>query len=309
MAPAYRIRVGRDKRSRFGRACGALDLTGTDEGPYAPWVVDPQAVAAPGMSKRGVVDPAELLRVTPDDERYRRMAAAEASYWEAPHPLGIESPWEHTPEQVTDRYVNERYTGSPDVRWEDTVHRHGPFRRGLALGTSGIEQEARLLTSNAELHLTFVDLSPGALARRQQLLEPRFPGRVATMVANLNFLELGEESYDLIISVSSAHHVVNLEHLAWQINRGLTPSGTFFLHDYVGECCFQFAPEKKRLFEVLSYREALRAGRQPGVVWFGDGDLSPEDTCDRSHRPGQAPPAPVPRHGGRCGRVATPLVV
>lgn len=282
-------------------------------------------------------------------------------------------------------------------------------------GTSGIEQEARLLTSNAELHLPFVDLSPGALARRHQLLEPRFPGRVATMLADLNFLELGDESYDLIISVSSVHHVVNLEHLAWQINRGLTPSGTFFLHDYVGECCFQFAPEKKRLSEVLSYREALRARRQPGVVWFGDGDLSPfcgvrsneilatfrqffheedvrtagallvpvlrhcladagaapaarssvlrrlrrrlragtpawptaaasscatssrwatrpvmrasstrttplpaiarrparhaEDTCDRSHRPGQAPPAPVPRHGGRCGRVATPLVV
>lgn len=248
-------------------------MTGAETLPYVRGVVEPRTW--PDSCERDVADAATLLRVRADDESYRRLAEAEARYWDTPHPLGIESLWERTPEKATDRYVNERYTDSPEVRWEETIHRHGVFHRGLALGTSGLEQEARLLASNPALHLTFVDLSPGAVARRRERLGPRFPGRVDTMVADLNFLALPEESYDLIVSASTVHHVTNLEHLAWQINRGLTRDGVFFLQDYVGERRFQFAPERKRLFEVLWFREALRSGRQPGVAWFGDADLSP----------------------------------
>src|SRR5262245_53906862 len=221
--------------------------------PYVPAVGETQRM--PGSHPPDVVEVGALLRVSPDDEGYRRLAEAEARYWDSPHPLGIESLWERTPEKASDRYVNQRFTDSPDVRWEETLHRHGTFRRGLALGTSGLEQEARLLASNPTLHLTFVDLSAGAVARRRERLGARFPGRIDTMVADLNFLTLAEESYDLIVSASTVHHVTNLEHLAFQINRGLTRDGVFFLQDYVGERRFQFAPEKKRLFEVLWYRE------------------------------------------------------
>jgi SAM-dependent methyltransferase len=217
----------------------------------------------------------ELLRVHPADPDYRRLAEAEARFWDVPHPCGIEALWERMPDQPTDRYVNERYTGDPALRWEETVCRYGDFRRGLALGTSGLDQEARLLATNPRLHLTFVDLSPGAVERRRERLGARFPGRVDGLVADLNFLELAPGSYDLIVSASTVHHVTNLEHLAWQIDRALTRDGFAFLQDYVGESRFRFAPGKRRLFEVIWYREALRSGLRPGVVWHDDSDLSP----------------------------------
>ena len=44
---------------------------------------------------------------------------------------------------------------------------------------------------------------------------------------------------------------MNLEHVAFQVNRALTPDGHFFLKDAVGESYFQFSPEKKRLFETF----------------------------------------------------------
>ncbi len=250
-------------------------MTARDTLSYLPAVREtPTRADSSGADSVGA---AALRRVRADDEEYRRLAEAEARYWDVQHPLGIEALWERMPESVTDRYVNERYTGRPDVRWEETLGRHGVFRRGLALGTSGLEEEARLLATNPNLHLTFVDLSAGAIERRRDRLGARFPDRVAGMVADLNFLELPAETYDLIVSASTVHHVTNLEHLAWQIDRGLTRDGAFFLQDYVGERRFVFAPEKKRLFEVLWEREAARCGYRPGVLW-----RDPDDHADLS---------------------------
>src|SRR5690242_21346001 len=131
--------------------------------------------------------PSALLRVTADDPEYRRLAQLEAEYWARPHPYGLES-LEKTQrfDGPVDRYTNARFTGDPAVPWEATVCRHGDFRRGLLLGTSMLAVESRILETNPRLHLTIVDLSPGALARRADVLGTRFPGRVETMVADLN---------------------------------------------------------------------------------------------------------------------------
>jgi SAM-dependent methyltransferase len=121
-----------------------------------------------------------------------------------------------------------------------------------------------------------MDLADGSLARRADILGARFPGRVATRRADLNFVELEPASYDLIVSSSSLHHVTNLEHLAWQIDAALTPAGRFFLNDYVGEPRFQFARVKQRVFELVHDREIARTpGRRPGCCWMDPSDLSP----------------------------------
>ena len=175
-----------------------------------------------------------------------------------------------------DLYINERFTGDRRVRWHDTIARRKTFRRGLMLGTTALKLEADILKTNPSLHLTFVDLSDGPLRRRVEVLGQRFPGRVATSVADLNFIELPADAYDLVVSASTLHHVTNLEYLGYQINRTLTADGWFFLHDYVGEPRCTPSPAKKQVFEVIYTRDILRQpGRQPGLLWSDESDLSP----------------------------------
>lgn len=218
----------------------------------------------------------DLLRVTKDDPDYRRLAEAEADFWRRPHPYGLETMEHITREGPIDRYVNERFTCDPRVRWHDTIAQRRTFRRGLMLGTTALKLEASILKANPALHMTFVDLSDGPLRRREMVLEPQFPGRVTTSLADLNFIELPADAYDLIVSSGTVHHVTNLEYLAFQINRTLTADGWFFLQDYVGEPRFNPSVAKKRVFEVIYTRDILRQrGRQPGLVWSDDSDLSP----------------------------------
>ncbi len=218
----------------------------------------------------------DLLRVGPDDAEYRRQAAAEAEYWSSPVPFALESLEERFSEGPVDRYTNRRFTGDRRVGWHQTIARHGTFRRGLVLGLSALRLEGEILATNPALHLTFMDISPGSLARRAERLGAQFPGRVDTRCADLNFVELERDAYDLVVSSSSLHHVTNLEHLAWQINTTLAPGGMFFLNDYVGEPRFQFRPTKQRVFELIHDREVARTpGRRPGCRFMDASDLSP----------------------------------
>jgi SAM-dependent methyltransferase len=219
---------------------------------------------------------ASLLRVRADDPEYLRLAAAEAAYWQNAHPFGLEETQKQFRDGFFEHSVNLRFTGEARTHWSETISRWGNFRRGLVLGTSSLRWETRLLETNPGLHLLFTDLSPGAVERRAKLVGERFPGRVSTATMDLNFADLPADTYDLVVSSSTIHHVTNLEYLAFQVNRTLTPNGRFFLEDYVGEARFQFTEDKKRLFEVIYRRDLARQpGRQFGIRWLDESDLSP----------------------------------
>jgi len=221
------------------------------------------------------MDPASLLRVRQDDA-YLRQAAAEADFWRRIRPGTLEALEGTQDDGPIDRYVNRRFTDDERVRWYETIARAGVFRRGALLGTRSIALEADVLTRSPSLHLTVFDISEGALERRERVLGGRFPGRVTTAVADLNFIELRPESYDLIVSSSTIHHVTNLEYLAWQVNRALAPGGHFFLEDYVGEPRFQFAPTKREVYRQVFNRDRARQGIPPSDLdWLDTSDLSP----------------------------------
>jgi SAM-dependent methyltransferase len=210
-----------------------------------------------------------LAHVTPGDAEYQRLSRLEAEFWRSAHTgFGVEALEAADVDSPIERYTNRRFTGEPRTPWYETIARYGRFQRGLALGTSGLGQDARILRTNPGLRLTFCDISPGSLARWNEVLGRRFPGRVETLAADLNFVDLPESSYDVIVSSSTLHHVINLEDLARQINRALAPGGFFFLQDYVGESFFRFAEAKKRLFEALYERDIQRQpGRAGGLTW------------------------------------------
>lgn len=218
--------------------------------------------------------------VKADDPDYVARAALETAYWDKQHPVGMEV-WEATVgDGPADLHTNERFTGSRTMHWHETIARYGTrqggFRRALFLGTSGLRTEGAILRLNPAMHVTFVDISEGGLQRRIERFSGEFPGRVATLVADFNFIELEPNAYDAIISSSSIHHVTNLEHLAAQINGALTDNGLFFLNDYVGEPRFGSTPTKRRMFEVISDRDYRRHGLEPQPVqWLDASDLSP----------------------------------
>lgn len=205
------------------------------------------------------------------DPEYERLAAEEAEFWRTQSGGFLERVERDAVDSPFERYTNRRFTDDERTPWYEMIPRYGAFKRGLALGTSGMAQDARILEANRGLQMTFSDISAGSLERWDETLGRRFPGRVHTQAADLNFAELPESSYDLIVSSSTLHHVVNLEHVATQINRALTPDGTFFMQDYCAESYFLFDERKKRIFEELFNRDIARQpGRKPGVVWIND---------------------------------------
>jgi SAM-dependent methyltransferase len=188
--------------------------------------------------------PADTFRIR-RDEKYLRDLEAEAEFFDKPrlYNRDLERP-------VVDAYINKRFTGDEGIGCFDTIPRYGTFHRGCSFGTGSIKEEARILEQNPTLHLTFYDISAESLAERERTLGARFPKRVATERMDLNFVELPEGAFDLVVSAGCIHHLENLEHVAYQINKTLTPTGYVFLNDYVGKSRFQFRPKEKRVFEA-----------------------------------------------------------
>ncbi|MEX0786073.1 MAG: class I SAM-dependent methyltransferase, partial [Dehalococcoidia bacterium] len=208
------------------------------------------------------------------DDAYQRQAEAEASFWDQPQLVGID---EYSP--IPAAYLNERFTGDPTIPWFETLPNYGAFHRGCALGAGGINQCATILLQNPDLHLTVYDISGQSLEQLDRDLNPRFGGRLTTQKIDLNFVELPQDAYDVVVSDGCIHHLYNLEHVAYQVNRSLTPDGYFFLVDYVGESRFQFSDEQKRTFEqaFAEARQRFRSLRGWRIVWpaAADWDYSP----------------------------------
>lgn len=206
--------------------------------------------------------PEDRFQVTRDDDYLRRLRE-EQSFWDE----HIDTPLRRTAPDLAQRYFNERFSGDGSRQWFETISDNGDFRRGCVLGAGPGHVESELLSRNPDLHLTIYDLSGGALARLQQRLDGEFPGRATTCQQDLNFVTLSAESSDLLVADSSLHHLVNLEHLAFEANRCLTSDGYFFLHEAVSESGFQFSEEKIRLFEALTEATGADQAGASAIRW------------------------------------------
>jgi SAM-dependent methyltransferase len=211
-------------------------------------------------------EPVDLYH-TARDEDYLRLVREETEFWDR----HTESPFASPAAPKLQAYYNERFTGDQGTEWHEVIPKYGEFRRGCVLGCGYERIEREILAQNPSVHLTFYDISGEMLARRLRQFQSEFPGRVDTRQEDLNFALLPENAYDLILSQSSMHHIVNLEHVAFQANKALTADGVFFLYDFVAESRFQFCDTKKRVFEAIAYatgpkREAPYAFDWPHLV-------------------------------------------
>jgi SAM-dependent methyltransferase len=69
-------------------------------------------------------------------------------------------------------------------------------------------------------------------------------------INDLNFLHLPNKKYDFILCNSILHHIMNLEHLLFQINNALKNNGLLVVNEYCGESKFQLSDEKIKILNT-----------------------------------------------------------
>jgi ubiquinone/menaquinone biosynthesis C-methylase UbiE len=118
------------------------------------------------------------------------------------------------------------------------------FKRGLTLGCGAGRLERALVTAGICESFLGIDISQNAIADARERAKQE--GLSLTYeVCDLNFLELPEKSFDLVVAQTSLHHVLFLERVAEQVWRSLQSNGYLWIHDFVGETQGQY--ESKRL--------------------------------------------------------------
>jgi ubiquinone/menaquinone biosynthesis C-methylase UbiE len=179
------------------------------------------------------------LAVQPDAVVYADKLRAEARYWERWQPNA-------GPPALTrgeGRHINAAYTGHPDRLWIEDLIARGPFRHAAVLGSDGGRYERLWLERGGSERTDVYELSRAVLrALRARLGRGR--RAVRCVQADLNFVRLPVNHYDVVWSSDCLHHVVNLEHLFDEVARALRPGGLFAFREYVGERRMQYAPQR-----------------------------------------------------------------
>jgi len=213
--------------------------------------------------------PMEELRVRPTDPAYQWRARVEADR----SPLLAYVARDPENESTARRLTNRALTGNADRSWLDDLMSRGPFERAALLGSDEIAHVTAWLRGGASAHLDVYDPSTVVLAtlRRAANDTPRAAGRrtvVRFVRADVNFVELPEEGYDVVWTSGTLSRIVNLEYLLAQIERALRPGGLLAFNDYVGERRLQYDPD--RLARVNAVLATV-----PARFRIGDGPITP----------------------------------
>lgn len=107
-------------------------------------------------------------------------------------------------------------------------------RRVLDVGCGAGNYTLKLLQYLPNLDVTLVDLSQPMLARAQQRVTDATSGKVHTLQGDIRDLDLGEQSFDIILAAAVLHHLRNNDQ--WRavfaaFHRALTPGGSLWIFD------------------------------------------------------------------------------
>lgn len=115
----------------------------------------------------------------------------------------------------------------------------GPVDAALELGCGNGQALSSLLWAPTARSLVGIDLDETRFAAARQTMGAA-GAAVKLVAADINHLELEENSLDLIYSIQAFHHFENLEHIFAQIDRALRPGGLCVLDEFVGPARFQW---------------------------------------------------------------------
>ena len=134
------------------------------------------------------------------------------------------------------------------------ISEYGYQKRCLSLG-SGIGRVEKYLVKNGFTEkMETIELCAN-------VIEPNRlkDDKITTVQGDLNFIELPKNTYDFILCHGILHHLINLEHILYQINNSLKPNGLFLVYEYVGETRWQFDKVKleylRKEFPKIPFKE------------------------------------------------------
>jgi SAM-dependent methyltransferase len=117
------------------------------------------------------------------------------------------------------------------------------FERALTLGCGAGRLERALIREGVCGSFHGIDISEKAITAAREIAEKEdLP--LTYEVADLNFLELPEKTFDLVAAQTSLHHVLFLERVAEQVWHSLKNNGYLWIHDFIGETQWQYDPRR-----------------------------------------------------------------
>lgn len=194
------------------------------------------------------------------NETYKKYAVAEADYWANPA-VGDEAdihdnPYHASRSPALKQYIRQTVMGDFEGGVADYIASFGPFRRALVL--SHFTHLVECLKRGVAESWTFNDYA----GRFKPQEHTDAPFRVIRQ--DLNFAELGEKQYDLVIVDSLLHHLINIEDLIHKISRCLVSGGHLVIPlDYCGERRFWWGSKHREQMDRILSDIPLRHLRYP----------------------------------------------
>jgi len=175
-----------------------------------------------------------------------------SEWWATDRSKGMHSWLQHPTSRST---INLRVSGNPNlstVLWFRNRFAPQPVDLCLALGCGHGVFERHAIEFGIARHVHAIDISQVAIeSARQAAKDAGLEAYIEYKVGDINKISFSPSKYDLVVAMSSVHHVAELENLFEQCARTLKPGGLLFMDEYVGPSRFQTPPGLRTLIDGL----------------------------------------------------------
>ncbi len=174
--------------------------------------------------------------------------------------LTASTPIEWLSHPVVEHYRRQMMGASSESDWLRARWLGGRrIQRALGIGAGCGSFELTLLKATAIETFDLYDVSAVSLARARRVAQKSgISDRMETHVADVNGMEFGKESCDLVTFYSSLHHVTDMDTVVAKVARSLRKDGLLFASEYVGPNRFQWGETEMnivgRLYTSLDQR-------------------------------------------------------
>ena len=174
-----------------------------------------------------------LFVIEPDNKLYKKALKRELGIWYNKKTIDFLN---ESFESVRFAYKGKDYDFNKNIDWINFFAKFGPFDKVLILGGNETQLEEYLIKEGIVNTIINYDI-----------INEKNSSDDINQFADLNFVELPQNQFDLIIAKSILHHIINLEHLVYQTNYSLKENGIFVVFEYAGENKQQWSDKKIKI--------------------------------------------------------------